>query len=148
MHKILLILASFQMTSALADTTLPDPTVIDICDRGKIGEILGSMMSSRSCKNVSKQEMATTSFLTISGESIQELPDNAFAGFTSLFGLELSQDQIVHISKHAFAGLPSLRFLSLEGNLLKRTPRAALSELHLTDLDLKNNRIRGERNED
>jgi len=114
--KILIIL----LLSTLATSAFSSEGFVDICDRGKIGEVIAKNLGAESCKKVNKTLMAARTRLFLNNSQISEIPENAFAGLASLTALFLSDNQISKIPENAFAGLASLTWLYLDDNQISK----------------------------
>ena len=69
-------------------------STIDICDRGRIGELITKEIESIHCSKVDKEKISKLKYLNLSGKEIKEIPENAFSKLDSLKELSLDYNQI------------------------------------------------------
>ena len=75
----------------------------DICNRGKIGNLIAITLGAKSCHNVSVEAMASITELRFNySDDLETLSENAFQGLSSLKVLDLSINKISTISDNAF----------------------------------------------
>jgi hypothetical protein len=91
-------------------------SMINICDRGIIGEKIAMKIGASSCSSVSTVEMAGIEGLKISGELFGDIPSNAFEGLPKLLYLSLHDNEISSLPSAIFQGLVRLRYLRLTYN--------------------------------
>ena len=144
-------------------------TMVNICDRSEaIQRVLRSRIRPRgtACSAVTSDQLATITYLIITGEtslslaegdfagltglrtlhlsanSITALPSGVFAGLTRLSTLWLTQSSITALPADIFSGLAGLTTLSLQGNNITTLPASIFSGLAgLTTLNLSHNDI-------
>jgi Leucine-rich repeat (LRR) protein len=79
--------------------------------------------------------------LTLSGNSLTELPEGLFQGLTALRKLALCRNQLSTLPEGLFHGLTALRILSLSHNQLNTLPKGLFHDLALRNLDLYHNQL-------
>lgn len=78
--------------------------------------------------------------LILSGNQIQSIEPNTFAGFSQLMYLDLSHNQIQHLKPGALNGLASLNELKLNDNRLSTlSPESLIEPTNYLNIDLYNN---------
>jgi Leucine-rich repeat (LRR) protein len=83
-------------------------------------------------------------YLELSGNLFQSLPDRLFDGLESLDSLELKSNQIVGLRIEVFNGLTSLTSLDLSSNILTSIDTSPFANIgNLLDLKLSSNKLTG-----
>ncbi|CRL06044.1 CLUMA_CG019003, isoform A [Clunio marinus] len=81
-------------------------------------------------------------YLTLSNNLIKTLPENAFAGLTSLSSLYLDGNQITELPENIFISLLSLRVLNLDNNhLVSLLPDLFTATFNLNYLSIRSNQL-------
>lgn len=97
--------------------------------------------SASSLKSVPSRFPPSVTDIDLSGNTIESIRENQFAGLDSLARLDLSNNQILAIYRNAFASLAHLKTLDLSRNRLEFLLEYELSDLtQLLSLDLSHNR--------
>ncbi len=86
------------------------------------------------------KQLAHVTMISLSGNQLTELPDNAFAGLPNLKELNLSRNRLTTLSE-AFEELTNLQILLLDGNKLKSLGIEFVNLKNLLLLALSQNRI-------
>lgn len=79
--------------------------------------------------------------LSLSGNLLQNLPDNSFSEISSLRNLDLSHCPLKTLSEKAFSGLRSFDKLTLSHTKLTEFPTTAAYQLRPRELDISHNQI-------
>ncbi len=117
-------------------------SMINICDRGIIGEKIALQTGASSCSSVSTIEMADIEKLELKGELLGDIPSNAFEGLSNLLYLDLSNNEINSLPSGLFQGLSKLRILDLSSNGITSLPSGLFQDLaHVQVIALWDNQI-------
>jgi Leucine-rich repeat (LRR) protein len=141
MRLILTLSLSFYLCLSILGCE-PKDQMIDICDRGPIGESIVKALKANSCKQVSSQAMAAIEVLDLSNQHLSEIPENAFLGLISVKTLYLYCNDLTKLTDTSFAGLTSLEHLNLSWNKIETLGAKTFQSLpKLRKLFLLENRL-------
>ncbi len=103
----------------LAFSSMSQASIINICDRGKIGQAIAEQIvpiANADCRQVDSEKMAGLKRLTVGSRQIKNLSPNAFSGLDSLTDLDLSNNLLEEIPVKAIQSIRYLSVLNLRNN--------------------------------
>lgn len=97
-------------------SNIANAEVMNVCDRGRIGELLTEVTGSKKCSEVSKKSLEAIVYLDFRSQNIQSMPENAFANLVRLQSLKLRNNEIEDTKALHHPDLRLLRHLDLGQN--------------------------------
>ena len=106
--------------------------------------VLDRVNLSLGLQGIPTTHLSSLKSLSIASSGLREIPEGWFTGLPALTSVNLDDNYIQEIPDTAFQGLQNtLETLEINGNKLKRLPRAALRMLPMLEsLEASNNRLR------